>query len=239
MAALAGATTAQSAASIGGAGAFSMSMTQQAIATVKGAPSPSIMTPILAQNPAIKNAFAVKPSYFGVGELGGVATGAQTINDSVDLTVDLTQLANRQDLELGLFDGVAQGSSFSNLTFAVTADGAELIDATFASAAAAVAYFRNNAIDLGSLSSGALDASTLTLTISMSLTTTSGGEGFEAAFLIGDPPSVSQAGAVQAMASAIAAHPGDGAGLSGDARTVARYGPGPGLDLASRDHSAF
>jgi len=67
---------------------------------------------------------------------------------------------------LGLFNGTAEGSGFTNMTFTVKANNVTtLLTQTFTSASDAVAYFTNHAIDLGSLSSGALNHNTLNLSI--------------------------------------------------------------------------
>jgi hypothetical protein len=73
----------------------------------------------------------------------------------------------------------------------VVGDGNTLVDQTFNTASAAVTYFTNHAIDLGSLSSGALSGNTLSLTITETLTTTATGTSFDGGFLIGDPPPAS------------------------------------------------
>jgi hypothetical protein len=130
-------------------------------------------------------------SFFAIGEVGGAfsagGSGTQTDTSTINLTVDLTQLASRQDLELGLFSGQSAGSGFSNLNLTVVADGNTLINQNF-NQANAITEFTNKAIDLGSLSSGILSGNTLTLTITTTLVTTSAGTNFYGGFLVGDPP---------------------------------------------------
>jgi hypothetical protein len=183
------------------------STASQSIATADAAPAISSVTTVLNANSNIKAAFTINPSYFGLGELGGRystgGSGVQIQTSNVNLTLDLTQLAVRKDLELGLFSGASFGTGFQSLTFTVVGDGATLLTKTFTSAAAAKAFFTNDAIDLGSLASGPLSGNTLSLSIQMSLTTTSAGQGFDAGFLIGDPPPAS-GGSVSLMASAMA-----------------------------------
>ncbi|HSZ11347.1 MAG TPA: bluetail domain-containing putative surface protein, partial [Rhizomicrobium sp.] len=109
------------------------------------------------------------------------------------------------DLEIGLFGGIAQSSGFSTMSFTVSVNGAALISQTFPTAAAAVTYFSNHAIDLASLASG----NTLTVTISDSITMTGANQGFVGGFLIGDPPSGSgSTHATQPHGGSMAAHSG-------------------------------
>jgi hypothetical protein len=215
---------------IAGSQVFSLATGQQAIATVNGNPVASVVTPILAANSNIASAFAVHPSYFGIGEEGGEYTasgsGSQTITDTVNLTVDLTQLGTRQDLELGLFSGTAIGSGVSSLTFTVIGDGNTLVNQTFSGATAtsdAVAFFTNHAIDLGSLASGPLSGNTLTLTLATSITVVASGEGFDAGFLIGDPPEAGAA-SVHHMASALASFGGEMGIVSSQRPAFSSYG---------------
>jgi hypothetical protein len=125
-----------------------------------------------------------------MGELGGhyslSGSGTQTVTDTINLSVDLTQLASRHDLQVGFFSGQQQGSSFSSLHITIVADGVTVLDQTFASAAAATTFFTNHAIDLGSLSSGALSGNTLTLAITETLVVTGSGQGYYEGLLIGD-----------------------------------------------------
>ena len=176
----------------------------------------------------------VHVSRYALGELGGRystgGSGLQTQTSSVDLTVDLTQLAARKDLELGLFSGAALGTGFQSLTFTVIGDGATLLTKTFTSAAAAKTFFTNDAIDLGSLASGSLSGDTLSLSIQMSLTTTTAGQGFDAGFLVGDPPPAS-GGSVPGMASAMAGF-GAAAGAGGVQSWFVDHG-GPTARLAA------
>ena len=109
-------------------------------------------------------------------------------------------------------------------------DGATLVSKTFSSVAAATAYFTNNALDLGSLASGPLSGNTLSLTITTSITMTHSGQGFDAGYLIGDPPS-SGSGSVSQFASALAGF-GAGAG-SGGVEATALGNPSTAVQLAT------
>jgi hypothetical protein len=182
-----GASSAEAETSIGTAASVFVTG-EQAVAAVTGAPAPSSVTPILNGNSNIDAAVSPSPSFFAVGELGGAysqgGSGSQVSTTSVNLTVNLAQLTAPQNLEIGLFDGTMVGSGFSSMTFTVMADGDTVLAQTFTDAAAAAAFFSDSAIILGSLSSGPLSGSTLSLSITDSLTTTVAGSGFEADFLV-------------------------------------------------------
>jgi hypothetical protein len=76
----------------------------------------------------------------------------------------------------------------TGVTFDLFADNVHLISQTFATAAQAVAYFTNNAIDLGTLVSGPLSANTLSLSATLTVTATTAGSGFYGDIIVGDPP---------------------------------------------------
>jgi hypothetical protein len=165
--------------------------TGQAIAFVTGAPNGTSTAAVLAANSKIAAAFGSGPVFFAIGELGGGVGGlasAQTATVSFDEAVDLTKLASRKDLVVGLYNGAVVGSGFTSMTFDLFADGVDFIHQTFTSAAAAKTFFTNHAFDLGSLASGQLGANTLTLHAVMSITTVASGSGFYGDLIIGDPP---------------------------------------------------
>jgi hypothetical protein len=189
---------------------------------------------VLNGNSNIKAAFnPPNASFFAIGEVGGAHTrsgsGAQTDTSAINLTVDLTKLPSRQNLELGLFNGTSAGSGFSRLTFNVVGDGHTLVNRTFNTAAAAVAFFTNDAINLGSLSSGPLSGNTLNLAITETLATTSPGSNFYGGFLVGDPPAASDAAAHQNLVAAMATFGATASGASGTNGPV----------LASDHHTMF
>jgi hypothetical protein len=189
-----GAATASAQALIGGAAA-GFATSGQSLSAANGAPNAASTSAILKANKAIAAAFGAAPSFFEIGELGGAyaasgGTASQTTTESAEVVVDLTQLAVRQDLELGLFKGTAVGTGVTGVTFDLYADGTDVIHQSFATAAAAVAYFTNHAIDVGSLASGALSGNTLTLNAVMSVTTSKAGSGFYGGILLGDPPAL-------------------------------------------------
>ena len=165
----------------------------QAVALESAAPDGAGTSAVLNANPNIAAAFGASPSFFAIDELGGSSaksggTTSETTTESVDLTVDLTQLASRQDLVVGFYNATGLGTGFSSLTFTLTGDGAQLFTETFTTLSSAEIFFTDNAMDLGSLATGPLSGNTLTLQASFSLTTTSAGQGFYAQMIIGDPP---------------------------------------------------
>jgi hypothetical protein len=187
-----GTTLVASHADLAGAG-FSFVTGDQAVAFVSGAPTSAITSAVLSANPTINTAFGASPSFFAVGELEGAhsagGSASQTVNSEISMTVDLTQLAARHDLMIGLFNGTEVGAGFTSLTFDLTADGNDLVHQVFSSVAAAVTYFSDNAIDLGSLASGALSANTLSLTATLTVVSDAANSGFAGELILGDPPS--------------------------------------------------
>ncbi len=165
----------------------------QATALLNGAPTASTTNPILnaSGNGAIKTAFGAAPVFFGAGELGGGYSqggkASQTVTSQFSETVDLTKLGSRQDLEVGLYGGVASGAGVTNIQFDLVADGIDVLSKNFSSAAAAKAFFTDDAIDLGSLAAGgALGADSLTLSATLSVTSSSARSGFYGGILLGE-----------------------------------------------------
>ncbi len=166
----------------------------QAVALESAAPDAGSTAAVLAANPNIAVAFGASPTFFAIDELGGSydkagGTVAHTTTETVNLTVDLTKLAARQDLVAGFYNATVLDAGFTSLTFTLTGDGTTLVNQTFTTVAAAQAFFTDNAMDLGSLASGALGGNLLTLQASFTLTTAAPGDGFYAQIIIGDPPS--------------------------------------------------
>jgi hypothetical protein len=205
-----GTGVAQARADVGGA-APAFATTDQVAALEMAAPTSASTAAVLAANTAIATAFGASPDFFAIDELGGqyssAGTSSQTTTSEVDATVDLTQLASPGDLIVGLYDGTALGTGVTGVSFNLYADGVDVIDQTFTSAAAAQTYFTDNAVDVGSLASGgALGASTLTLQAVMTVTGGASGSGFFGGLIIGDPPPAGRAGGgVHALIQAQAA----------------------------------
>lgn len=187
-----GTSVANAAAGLAGTAA-KFATTGQATAHLNGAPTASTSNAILnaSGDGAIKSAFGATPVFFGVGELGGGYSkngkASQTITSQFSETVDLTKLGSRQDLEVGLYGGAGSGAGVTKIQFDLVADGIDVLSKTFSSAAAAQAFFTNDAIDLGSLASGAaLGADSLTLSATLSVTSSSARSGFYGGILLGE-----------------------------------------------------
>ena len=170
-----------------------MNTAAQGVADITGAPTAANVSAILAANTAIASAFAVSPSYFAIAELGARETtagiAAETTTSTVNLSVDLSQLASRQDLLVGLYGGALVGSGVTAVTLTITANGTNLLTKTFASGAAAQAYFTNDAVDLGSLNGALYSSNVANITATLAVTTSGVGSAFYGNVLIGDPPS--------------------------------------------------
>ncbi len=165
----------------------------QAVALETAAPDAASTTAVLAANANIKTAFGASPEFFAIDELGGAyaksgGTAPQTTTETVNLTVDLTQLASRQNLVAGFYNATELGAGFTSLTFTLTGDGTSLVNKTFTTLASAQAFFSDTAMSLGSLSTGALGGNILTLVATFSITTDAAGSGFYAQMILGDPP---------------------------------------------------
>ena len=177
-----------------GVAAAAMDTTSQGVVQIAGKPQAADVTAILSANSAIKAAFnTASPSYFASAEVGGrhssLAAGAETVTASFNLTVDLSQLAVREHLILGFFGGKSFGATgVTGVTLTITANGSSVVSETFSTAAAAVTYFTNHAVDVGSLTAPAYGSGTLNLTATLTVTTKAAGSGFYGNILIGDPP---------------------------------------------------
>ena len=186
-------TTLESVTATLGVATTAMDTTSQAVAHITGAPTAADISAVRSANTNINTAFNTpSPAFFALGELGGhytsAGTGSETTTASLDLTVDLTKLATREHLIVGLFGGQSTGSGVTNVTFTITGNNTTLLSISFNSASAAVAYFHDDAIDLGALTAPIYNSGTLTLHASLSVTSSSVGSGFYGNLLIGDPP---------------------------------------------------
>ena len=186
-----GASTAQASVAYGG-GAPSFSTSNQSVAVEMLAPTGASTSAVLAANSNINTAFGASPVFFALGELGGghsaTGTTGQSISSEIDFTADLTQLAVRHDLIVGLYGGTASGSGFSSATLDLYADGTDIVHQTFTTQSALVTYFTNHAIDLGSLASGGLSGATLSFKAVLTIPENTAGSTFDGGLIIGDPP---------------------------------------------------
>jgi len=224
---VAGSSIGQAQAVVGGA-APAFATTQQGVAFATAAPNAASTSAVLAANANIATAFGASPSFFAIGELGGgyssygqPAPASETTTSSIVETVDLTKLASRQQLVAGFYDGDVVGAGVTGVTFDLYADGADLIHQTFATAAAALTWFTDNAVDLGSLAAGQpLGGNTLTLQAVLTVTSTSAGSGFYGDLIIGDPPTQSASPSHQKFIEAMSGFgaTGGGAAVAADTR---------------------
>jgi hypothetical protein len=162
----------------------------QGVSLITGAPSDGAS--ILSADSKIATAYGSSRVFFAQAELGaahsttGVAT--QTTTSTVEESVDLTRLGARNDLIVGLYNGASTGSAsgFVSLTFDLYADNNDVIHQTFTTLSAAVAYFTNNAVDVGSLATGSLSGATLNLEATISVVTRAAGTGVYGDLIIGE-----------------------------------------------------
>src|SRR5262249_1250212 len=120
---VAGTSTAQADALIGGA-LPPFDSSDQAVAFITGMPDSASVSAVLAGNANINAAFAATatPSYFAIGELGGrhsTSGGQQTATSEVSFSVDLTKAGKLDHLLLGLYNPVSTGAGFLSLGFDV------------------------------------------------------------------------------------------------------------------------
>jgi hypothetical protein len=166
------------------------------------APTATTTNAILAGYSKVKSEFAVSsPEFFSVDELGGEycsrgGTGSETTTSSLTENVALNLLTTRGNLLIGLYGGDGFGSGVTSVTFTLSVDGEpDAIDETFTSAAAAQAYFTDDALPpIGSLADGSTlvgTNNTLNVVATLSVTTDAADSGFFGDLIIGDPPSVS------------------------------------------------
>jgi hypothetical protein len=164
-----------------------------AVAVMTANPSAGSVMGLIAQDPNTQAALGSNPAVFAVGEVGGehsgTGAGVQTSTASTGITLDLLQLVNPADLFLAFDHTSASTSGISNVSLGVSADGMSLLTESFSSAAAATAWFTDHPLDLGSLASGTLAASsTLDLHVSLSVTSTHAGSSFDTQFLVASAP---------------------------------------------------
>jgi hypothetical protein len=195
-----------------GLAAAAMDTTAQGVVHIAGKPLSADVTAILGANSNIKAAFnTAAPSYFAITELGArhstLATGAESTSTTLNLTVDLNQLAVKEHLLIGFYGGKSFGAAgVTGVTLTISANGATLVNQSFGTAAAAVTWFTNHALDVGTLTAPAYAGGTLNLTATLTVTSNAAGSGFYGNMLIGDPPAVHHAAAAHDSAAPIADH---------------------------------
>jgi len=165
----------------------------QSSAYLTGSPTAADSILSLAGAPHVHTSFDVigegtgpASNVLALGVLGGAsapgASGGSTINTSyVTFTITPSQLSNPQSLVLGLLNPQQLGNGFDSLVFTLTDSGTSLVNQTFNSASAALTYFTDNTVSLGSTTTlaGSYRAT-------FSITTHRPGDGFNASFILGN-----------------------------------------------------
>jgi hypothetical protein len=215
---VAGASTATTWAAIGKSAVSAPALVaDQAVAQITAEPKASDVAAVTGANSNINTAFTTgkTPTYFGIGELGGVystsGSGSETETSSVHMTVDLTKMASLHDLFIGFYSGTSAGAGFTSMSLDVKINGADHIN-NFVTVTDANNFFQNQAVDYGALS--ALGTSTLQLDISLSITESAAG-GYDFGMLIGDPPPAGDAAAHHNMVAAMSSFGAAGGDSSG------------------------
>jgi hypothetical protein len=110
---------------------------------------------------------------------------AQTLGESVDVSINLADLTAPGDLDFGLFGGAASASGVSSVSLNVSGKGVNFKSETFNGGAAATAGFLDNPFDLGALGR----TGTLDLNITLSVNTAEANSYFYGGFILGVGPS--------------------------------------------------
>jgi hypothetical protein len=136
-----------------------------------GTALPSKIEAMLAQYQRVYYSFKGNGPVLGYGILGGMASGsgAGTYNSSLEYNLSIQGISNPQDLVVGLMGSSFSGPGFVSLEFSIVDQGQRLFDQTFSSAASAQAFFNNDVLDLGLLTSIPLTGSDLDLIFNCSL----------------------------------------------------------------------
>ena len=148
-------------------------------------PNSSTIASILAANNNNLNTALGGPgaTTFGEAVQGasylGTATGAHEYTSTIAWNIDATSLTGH--LIAGLIANQSFGSGFTSLEFKIVEDGTTKVDDTFTTLSTAQTFFKNDAIDLGTITS----APNQLLNVSFDLITSAAPSGFGENFLIG------------------------------------------------------
>jgi hypothetical protein len=122
---------------------------------------------------------------------------------SIEMSLDLAQIANRQRLMLGFLDPVANGPGMGSLRFVVEREGAVMLDESFDDFDAAFAFFDDHLIDLGALSEGVSGALDLAFRLELGPSGSESGFGFD--FLVANGTLVPEPDTGSLLASGLVA----------------------------------
>ena len=87
-----------------------------------------------------------------------------TFSATADYSFDVGMLTGG-NLLVGLLDPTSSGPGFTSLHFTIEREGATVEDQTFATLAAAMSYFNDHVLDLGSMATGVVGTLDLSLTL--------------------------------------------------------------------------
>ncbi len=186
----AGLLTASSTASIGGAAPGFSGPAVSDYAFALGFPAnPTALSPLIADTLAANAAIdaqlgGANAMFFGYGTQGATATtaasGPQTLTSTEQFT--LNGAAADGDLIVGLVGNTSFGTGFTSLTFTVAVGPTQVENQHFDTLASAQAFFSDNALDLGAIP----ETDGLLVSLSLTLVSSTGGDGFAEIFLLGD-----------------------------------------------------
>jgi hypothetical protein len=114
-------------------------------------------------------------------------TGGATFGVTANYSFDVNMLTGGK-LLVGLLDPASGGPGFTSLQFTIQREGATVVNETFATLAAATAYFNDRPLDLGPVKTNVVD--TLDLSISLTMVSPDNNTSFFASLLVADvgPP---------------------------------------------------
>jgi hypothetical protein len=165
---------------------------KQALAFATGLPTATDVSTRLAGDPNVAATFS-QPNARSLGLIyqgGGYAGQANGLSSSAtsiaDLSLDITQISNKQFLVLGLLDPVASGAGFDTLRFRVTRLSILVIDQTFATVASAMSYFHDKVVQVGDWTTGVGSNNILDLRFTLDVTSSQAVSAFSTDFLVGN-----------------------------------------------------
>jgi hypothetical protein len=161
---------------------------KQALAFITGAPVAPDTSAVIAVNPDIAGAIGGNPVFLGLASLGGSyavgGSGPETMTSVAEFNVALDSSDLARDLVVGLYGGKSIGADVTNVSLDIKANGIEQPLASFSDSASAVDYFKDNAVDVGSLRDPAFATGNVDLVVTLKVTTDVGGSGFFGSIIV-------------------------------------------------------
>jgi hypothetical protein len=165
---------------------------KHALAFATGLPTGADVSTRFAGNPNVAatfgqpNAQSVGLMYQG-GGYAGQANGQNALATSIaDLSLNITQISNKQFLLLGMLDPVVTGSGFDTLRFRVNREGVLVVDQTFITVASAMSYFHDKVLQISDWTTGVSLDNILDLQFTLDVASTKAGSAFSTDFLVGN-----------------------------------------------------